>query len=174
MPPDAQGEAVDANNLPQAAGAAAPAGAGAGVAPQHPVWAAASGRGGGASKPKQDSMFKPISMMELEIRGRGDLDGGSSTASMRGGYKANGRSRQGKRSESGGERKEKKRDRPREYDDDDEAAFRQRAEEEYERNQDNDDLQRDQQRTDLIRLLREAESENNRYVFKATQEQCSL
>ena len=48
-----------------------------------------------------------------------------------------------------------------EYDDDDEAAFRQRAEEEYERNQDNDDLQRDQQRTDLIRLLREAESENN-------------
>ena len=61
-----------------------------------------------------------------------------------------------------------------EYDDDDEAAFRQRAEEEYERNQDNDDLQRDQQRTDLIRLLREAESENNRYVFKATQEQCSL
>ena len=119
MPPDAQGEAVDANNLPQAAGAAAPAGVGAGLPPQHPVWAAAAGRGGGASKPKQDSMFKPISMMELEIRGRGDLDGGSSTASVRGGYKANGRSRQGKRSESGGERKEKKRNRPREYDDDD-------------------------------------------------------
>ena len=119
MPPDAQGDAVDANNLPQAAGGAAPAGVGAGLAPQHPVWAAAAGRGGGSSKPKPDSMFKPISMMELEIRGRGDLDGGSSTASMRGGYKANGRSRQGKRSESGGERKEKKRERPREYDDDD-------------------------------------------------------
>ena len=119
MPPDAQGDAVDANNLPQAAGGAAPAGVGAGLAPQHPVWAAAAGRGGGSSKPKPDSMFKPISMMELEIRGRGDLDGGSSTASVRGGHKANGWSRQGKRRASEGERKEKKRDRPREYDDDD-------------------------------------------------------
>ena len=81
VPPYAQGEAVDAAHLPQAAGAAAgppPA------ATQHPVWAAAAGAGRGANKNKPDSMYKPISMMELEIRGRGDLDGGSSTASVRG------------------------------------------------------------------------------------------
>ena len=83
VPPDAQGEAVDAANLPQAAGVGAAAGP-APAAPQHPVWAAAAGAGRGANKGKPDSLYKPISMMELEIRGRGDLDGGSSTASVRG------------------------------------------------------------------------------------------
>ena len=46
-------------------------------------------------------------------------------------------------------------------DGDNEDAFRRRAEEEYERDQDNEDVRRDQQRNDLIRLLREAESENS-------------
>ena len=71
VPPDPQGEAVDAANLPQAAGIGG--GAQAGAAPaQHPVWAAAAGRN--ANKGKQDAMYGPISMMELEIRGRCDLD----------------------------------------------------------------------------------------------------
>jgi hypothetical protein len=111
VPPDVQGDAVDAAQLPQAAGAAAgppPA------APQHPVWAAAAGAGRGANKNKPDSMYKPISMMELEIRGRGDLDGGSSTASVRGD------SDKKRRHKGEGERKEKKRARPREYDDEEE------------------------------------------------------
>lgn len=114
VPPDAQGEAVNAANLPQAAGGDADLeGAGGGATPQHPVWAAAAGRGGGAHKSKHDSMYKPISMMELEIRGRGDLDGGSSTASVRGDKDIKERQRKG----GGGERK--KRGRPREYDDKD-------------------------------------------------------
>ena len=111
VPPDAQGETVGAANLPQAAGT----GAAANVAPQHPVWAAAAGSGRGANKSKTDSMFKPISMIELEIRGRGDLDGGSSTASVRGD------SDRKRRHKGDGEqqREKKKRARPREYDDDD-------------------------------------------------------
>ena len=36
VPPEAQGEAVGADDLPQAAGSNAPV-------PQHPVWAAAAG-----------------------------------------------------------------------------------------------------------------------------------
>ncbi len=103
-PPDPAGEAVGANDLPQTNAGAAP--------PQHPVWAAAAGHGGGgaaaraAAKAKSStSMFGPISMMELEIRGRGDLDGASSTASDRGGPQKH-----------GGRRKRKKR--VREYDDD--------------------------------------------------------
>ena len=68
--------------------------------------AAAAGRGaGGAPKGGAGSMFAPISMMELEIRGRGDLDGASSTASDRGGSKKH-----------GGKRKRKRQ--VREYDDD--------------------------------------------------------
>jgi len=51
-------------------------------------------------------MFGPISMMELEIRGRNDLDGASSTASDRGGKDA------------GKPPAKKKKKRPREYDDD--------------------------------------------------------
>ena len=108
VPPDAQGEAVGADDLPQAAGANA--------APQHPVWAAAAGRGGGAAnKGRSDNVYGPISMMELEIRGRGDLDGGSSTASVRGGdaKKKDGHSRHGKKAKNG--------KRPREYDDNDDS-----------------------------------------------------
>ena len=108
VPPDAQGEAVGADDLPQAAGANA--------APQHPVWAAAAGRGGGAAnKGRSDNVYGPISMMELEIRGRGDLDGGSSTASVRGGdaKKKDAHSRQSKKAKKG--------KRPREYDDDDDS-----------------------------------------------------
>jgi len=114
VPPDAQGEAVNAANLPQAVGAGAAGAAGAPAAPQHPVWAAAAGAGRGANKGKSDSLYKPISMMELEIRGRGDLDGGSSTASVRGDNRSTKRGRDG----GGSERKDKKRGRPREYDDD--------------------------------------------------------
>ena len=109
VPPDPQGEAVDAAHLPQAAGVA---GAQAGAAPpaQHPVWAAAAGRS--ASKGKPDAMYGPISMMELEIRGRCDLDGGSSTASVRGDKESKSRRR-------GKEARAKPKKRPREYDDDD-------------------------------------------------------
>ena len=109
QPPEPAGDAVDGNNLPQAAGGAA-AGAAAPAPPAHPVWAAAAGRGGGGGNkqaPRHESMYAPISMMELEIRGRNDLDGASSTASERGGR---GRGR------SSGKRSSGKR-RPREYDD---------------------------------------------------------
>ena len=110
VPPDAEGEAVDAANMPQAAGVPA-----AGAAPpQHPVWAAAAGRG--ATKGRPDAMYGPISMMELEIRGRCDLDGGSSTASVRGDKEPKGRRRGGK------EERAKSKKRPREYDDDEEDA----------------------------------------------------
>ena len=83
-------------------------------APTHPVWAAAAGRGaGGAPKGGAGSMFAPISMMELELRRRGDLDGASSTASDHG---------RGKRRSGGGgggkdKARSKKARRPREYDD---------------------------------------------------------
>ena len=58
------------------------------------------------NKGKPESMFGPISMMELEIRGRNDLDGASSTASDRGGERR------------GASRPKEKEKRPREYDDD--------------------------------------------------------
>ena len=77
-PPEANGEAVGAGDLPQAAGNGTPPGA----PPQHPVWAASAGQK--ATKSKMDSMYSPISMLELELRGRGDLDGASSTASVSG------------------------------------------------------------------------------------------
>ena len=110
QPPEPAGDAVDANNLPQAAAAAAPPPPPA--APAHPVWAAAAGRGGGSAhnKARHESVYAPISMMELEIRGRNDLDGASSTASERGG-RGRGRSSSGKR--------EKGKRRVREYDDED-------------------------------------------------------
>ena len=111
-PPEPTGDAVGGDALPDAAGgggAAAAAAAAPPAAPQHPVWAAAAaaGRGGGASKNRSESIFSPISMLELEIRGRNDLDGASSTASFRGGR---GKDKAHKRA------KEK---RPREYDDED-------------------------------------------------------
>jgi len=109
VPPEPAGDAVGANDLPNAGGTGAPPAA---AAPQHPVWAAAAGGrggGGGAAKGSQ-SMFGPISMLELEIRGRGDLDGASSTASVRGA-----RGKEAPKS-TGGKRK-----RVREYDDDDEG-----------------------------------------------------
>ena len=114
-PPEPTGEAVGADDLPDAGGPAPPAA----PPPQHPVWAAAAGVGGGGggggarNKSKgSTSMFGPISMMELEIRGRGDLDGASSTASDRGGRGT--KDRGGKRS-----KEKEKRKRVREYDDDD-------------------------------------------------------
>ena len=111
VPPDAQGEAVAAGQMPQAAGV-----------PQHPVWAAAAGAGRGAGAANKNNrpekVFGPISMMELEIRGRGDLDGGSSTASVRGDNDKDRDRRPGRE-----KKKSKKRSkRPREYDDDDEDA----------------------------------------------------
>jgi len=120
-PPEPAGDAVDGNNLPQAAGPPPPAAA---APPAHPVWAAAAGRGSGANKqPRPESMYAPISMMELEIRGRNDLDGASSTASDRGG---GGRGRgHGRPKEQGGKRKrDRSKKRPREYDDDDDDAER--------------------------------------------------
>ena len=111
QPPEPAGDVVDANSLPQAAGPPPPPPAAA----AHPVWAAAAGRGGGANKQQRpESMYAPISMMELEIRGRNDLDGASSTASDRGGGR-------GRSKEHGAKHKrdKSKGKRPREYDDDD-------------------------------------------------------
>ena len=106
--PDPVGDAVDAHDLPAAAGGG---GGPPAATSQHPVWAAAAGRGRSAAKSKPDSMFGPISMLELEIRGRNDLDGASSTASDRGGS--------GRRSKDAGKQSsKKKKKRPREYDDD--------------------------------------------------------
>lgn len=103
VPPDAHGETVDAAQMPQAAGV-----------PQHPVWAAAAGAGRGAGAANKNSrpekMYGPISMVELEIRGRGDLDGGSSTASVRGDADKDRHGREGKKGK-------KRHKRPREYDD---------------------------------------------------------
>lgn len=103
VPPDAHGETVDAAQMPQAAGV-----------PQHPVWAAAAGAGRGAGAANKngrpEKMYGPISMVELEIRGRGDLDGGSSTASVRGDAD---KDRHGRESKKG----KKRHKRPREYDD---------------------------------------------------------
>ena len=118
-PPDVEGDAVPAD---AAAGAAAGGGGGgndAGGAPPaaaaatHPVWAAAAGGGGRRGATSQGSMFAPISMMELELRRRGDLDGASSTASERGG--SNSRSRRNKSKSSSGHKS--RRERPQEYDD---------------------------------------------------------
>lgn len=103
VPPDAHGETVDAAQMPQAAGV-----------PQHPVWAAAAGAGRGAGAANKngrpEKMYGPISMVELEIRGRGDLDGGSSTASVRGDADKDRHGREGKKGK-------KRHKRPREYDD---------------------------------------------------------
>ena len=112
LAPDPVGDAVGAQNLPAAAGVG---GGGPPAAPQHPVWAAAAGRGRFAAKNKPGSMFGPISMMELEIRGRNDLDGASSTASDRGG---GGGKRHDKDASKRSGKKKKKKKRPREYDDD--------------------------------------------------------
>ncbi len=103
LAPEPVGDAVAGDNLPPAAGNAA-----AGGAAQHPVWAAAAGRGGRLPR-KAESMFGPISMLELEIRGRNDLDGASSTASDRGG-----------RQDRDASRRPSKKKRPREYDDEEE------------------------------------------------------
>ena len=107
-PPDVQhGDEVSADQ-----GAAGNADDGTPAAPTHPVWAAAAGRGGGAPKGSSGSMYAPISMMELELRGRGDLDGASSTASDRGGKSK----RRGEKEKHRGSSKK----RPRDYDDEDE------------------------------------------------------
>lgn len=110
LAPDPVGDAVGAQHLPAAAGGG---GGGPPAAPQHPVWAAAAGRGRSAAKNKPGSMFGPISMMELELRGRNDLDGASSTASDRGG---GGGPRDKDASKRSG-KKAKNKKRPREYDD---------------------------------------------------------
>ena len=118
VPPEPAGEAVGANDLPNANGGGAAAAAAAPPPPQHPVWAAAAGAGARANNASKNkagsSMFGPISMMELEIRGRGDLDGASSTASDRGRRNDSDRSKRGK--------DKKTRKRVREYDDDDDEG----------------------------------------------------
>ena len=110
-PPDVQGDAVPAATA--GAAAAAP------TAPTHPVWAAAAGRGAGSAAGRgggNGSLFAPISMMELELRRRGDLDGASSTASDRGGKD---------KRHGGGKNKRRRKKRPQDYadsDDDEEEA----------------------------------------------------
>ena len=103
----------DADSLPPpAAGDAVPAAvhdAGGDAASQHPVWRAAAGKGKAASKPTSapnPGRYAPISMLALELRQRGELDGSSSVGSV-----------------SGRSQDRSKRARPtkvREYDDDDE------------------------------------------------------
>lgn len=112
MPPDVQGDAVPAGGA--AAGTGAADGTAAGAVPTHPVWAAAAGRGSGgaSSRAGANSQFAPISMMELELRRRGDLDGASSTGSDRGGGNKDKR-----RADKSKRRKKDKR--PRDYDDED-------------------------------------------------------
>jgi len=133
-PPEPTGDAVNADNLPQAGGGG---GAGATAAPPaHPVWAAAAGAGRGSGNKQQqrpESMYAPISMMELEIRGRNDLDGASSTTSDRGGGGGRGRPKE----RSGGRKREKAKKRVREYDDDDDDHDGDREGEEC--NDDDDD-----------------------------------
>jgi hypothetical protein len=128
QPPEPAGDAVDANNLPNQAGPPPPPPAAA-APPAHPVWAAAAGRGGGGGNKqvRPESMYAPISMMELEIRGRNDLDGASSTASDRGGGRGRGHGRS--KEQSGKHKKDKAKKRPREYDDDDDDAEREDGDE---------------------------------------------
>ena len=102
---------------PSAAGDAVPA-AVHNAAHQHPVWRAAAGKGGGPTNQANNSggkaaaaapnpgRYAPISMLALEIRQRGELDGASSVGSESG--------------RSGRERPSKRARRPREYDDEDE------------------------------------------------------
>ena len=100
---------------PSAAGDAVPA-AVHNAAHQHPVWRAAAGKGTGkpaaaaatAAAPNP-GRYAPISMLALEIRQRGELDGASSVGSESG---RSGRERSSKRARGAG--------RMREYDDDDE------------------------------------------------------
>ena len=117
-PPEPAGEAVGADDLPDANGGAAATAAAPPPPPQHPVWAASAGAGARANNASKNkagsSMFGPISMMELEIRGRGDLDGASSTASDRGRRNDKERPKRGK--------DKKARKRVREYDDDDDEG----------------------------------------------------
>ena len=135
-PPEPTGDAVNADNLPQAGGGG---GAGATAAPPaHPVWAAAAGAGRGSGNKQQqrpESMYAPISMMELEIRGRNDLDGASSTTSDRGGGGGRGRPKE----RSGGRKREKAKKRVREYDDDDDDHDGDREGEECNDDDDDDD-----------------------------------
>ncbi len=116
-PPDVNGDQVAADQLPNTAGAGGGVGGGAGggaggaQAPEHPVWAASAGRGSGSGKNRPESIFAPISMMELELRTRGDLDGASSTASVH--------EKKDKRPKSGKSHQKKRAKRPHEYEEDD-------------------------------------------------------
>ena len=112
---------------PSAAGDAVPAA----VHHQHPVWRAAAGQGrggggrgggggggrgggggGGPPPPPAPSRFAPISMVELELRTRTELDGTSTIAS----------DDEGKRPEGGTKRRMRRQEIPDYGDDDSEAA----------------------------------------------------
>ena len=110
---------------PSAAGDAVPA-AVHNAAHQHPVWRAAAGKGTGkpaAPSPAAPSpgRYAPISMLALEIRQRGELDGASSVGSVSG---RSARERSSKRARGAG--------RPREYDDEDEDEEEEEDEEDEE------------------------------------------
>ena len=102
---------------PSAAGDAVPAAVHS-AAHQHPVWRAAAGKGSGpasqnnnggkAAAAPNPGRYAPISMLALEIRQRGELDGASSVGSESG---RSGRDRPAKRPRAAGK--------AREYDDDD-------------------------------------------------------
>ena len=84
---------------PSAAGDAVPA-AVHNAAHQHPVWRAAAGKGSGkpAAAPAaapNPGRYAPISMLALEIRQRGELDGASSVGSERAGAACKGPSNVG-------------------------------------------------------------------------------
>jgi len=101
-PPDPEGDAVPADV--HAAGQ--PQGQ---PQPQHPVWRAAAGKGPRNAAPvaANPGRFAPISMLALEIRQRGELDGSSSVGSERRGPTSRGKHTA-------------KKAKTREYDDDDE------------------------------------------------------
>ena len=107
-PPDAEGDAVPAGGR-RGRGRAGGAGCHAPRVGRRRGW-----RLGGRPK---GSMFAPISMMELELRRRGDLDGASSTASDRGGSGSRWRRNKGRSSRG----RESRRD-AEEYDDGDDGG----------------------------------------------------
>jgi len=116
---------------PSAAGDAVPA-AVHNAAHQHPVWRAAAGKGTGkpaaapAPAAPNPGRYAPISMLALEIRQRGELDGASSVGSESG---RSARERSSKRARGAG--------RMREYDDEDEDE--EEDEDEDEEDADGDD-----------------------------------
>ena len=99
--------------------------------PQHPVWRAAAGRAPQAPRPAaaapaaaNPGRFAPISMLALEIRQRGELDGASSVGSER------------QHSPAGGTRRKR---RARDYEDDEGDEDEEEDDEEDEEDEDDDE-----------------------------------